>query len=48
MKTTNEFEKNVYVQPVCKVIDIDLQQMIAASTSSEAYRDGDTNDWFNN
>lgn len=44
MTTYNETEKNVYVQPECKVIQVEMQQMIAAS--NETYRRGNTDDWF--
>ena len=32
MKKNNETEKNVYVQPVCKVVQVEIQQMITSST----------------
>ena len=48
MKTSNETEKNVYVQPVCKVVQVEIQQMIATSGGTERYDEGNTEDWFNN
>lgn len=46
MTTNNETEKNVYVQPVCNVVQVEIQQMIAASGDTEAYGLEDTDDWF--
>ncbi len=41
-------EKNFYVQPVCKVIEMDLQQMIAASGVSSQNNDPDDFGWGGN
>ena len=46
MTTNNETEKNVYVQPACKVVQVEIQQMIATSGGTEAYGLEDTDDWF--
>lgn len=46
MKTNNETKMNDYVQPDCKVIQVDLQQIIAQSGGTEDYSLGNTDDWF--
>jgi len=46
---TNE-EMNVYVQPECKVYQVQFEQMVATSETStqsnEEYETGDTSNWF--
>ncbi len=48
MTKNNETKKNVYVQPVCRIVQIESQQLIATSGTTEAYGLEDTDDWFNN
>lgn len=48
MTKNNETKKNVYVQPVCRIVQIESQQLIATSGTTEAYDEGNTEDWFNN
>lgn len=36
----NDEKRNVYVQPECKVIQVDLQQMIATSGEAPNYENG--------
>ena len=40
-----------YESPICRVIEIDIQELICTSPfgeGNERYQDGDTSDWFNN
>lgn len=48
MKTNNENKKNVYVQPACQVVQVQIQQLIATSGGTQAYGEGNTDEWFNN
>lgn len=48
MTKNNETKKNVYVQPVCRIVQIESQQLIATSGRTEDYEEGNTDDWFNN
>ena len=40
----NSNEKQTYMEPECKVILVEMQQLIASSV--EGYSDGDTSDWY--
>lgn len=41
----NDEKRNVYVQPECKVIQVDLQQMIATSGEAPNFDEGESLSW---